>query len=99
MDNNGTQESWLKKAWHRIQNPEGDKVIVIIVLLLILISFLAIFSSTPLLPAQESRLATMKDHGLVAILGIGLMILLYNFDIKWIKYLSQTGFLISLVLL
>lgn len=99
MENNGTQESRLKKAWHRIQNPEGDKVILIIVLLLILISFLAIFSSTPLLPAQESRLATMKDHGLVAILGIGLMILLYNFDIKWIKYLSQTGFMISLVLL
>lgn len=82
-----------------MQNLEGDKVILIIVLLLFLISFLAIFSSTPLLPAQESRLATMKDHGLVAILGIGLMILLYNFDIKWIRYLSQTGFIISLVLL
>ena len=99
MENTGTQETLLKKAWHKMQNLEGDKVILIIVLLLFLISFLAIFSSTPLLPAQESRLATMKDHGLVAILGIGLMILLYNFDIKWIRYLSQTGFIISLVLL
>ena len=99
MENTGTQGSWLKKLWHKVQNPEGDKVILIIVLLLILISFLAIFSSTPLLPAQESRLATMKDHGFVAVLGIGLMILLYNFDIKWIKYLSQTGFIISFVLL
>lgn len=99
MESTGTQGSLLKKVWNRMQNLEGDKVILIIVLLLILISFLAIFSSTPLLPAQESRLATMKDHGLVAVLGIGLMMLLYNFDIKWIKYLSQAGFLISLVLL
>ena len=83
----------MKKAF------EGDKVILIIILLLILISFLAIFSSTPLLPAQESRLDTMKEHGIIAIFGIGLMILLYRFDIKWIKYLSQAGFVISFVLL
>lgn len=86
----------LKNAWNRLHNLEGDKVILIIVLLLILVSFLAIFSSTPLLPAQESRLATMKEHGYVAILGIGLMTLLYHFKINWIKYLSQTGFLVSL---
>ena len=86
----------LKDAWNRLHNLEGDKVILIIVLLLILVSFLAIFSSTPLLPAQESRLATMKEHGYVAILGIGLMTLLYHFKINWIKYLSQTGFLVSL---
>lgn len=99
MDNNGTQESWLKKAWHKLQNLEGDKVILIIVLLLILISFLAIFSSTPLLPAQGSRLATMREHGMVAILGIGLITLLYRFDIKWIKYLSQAGFVLSFIML
>ena len=56
----------MKKAF------EGDKVILIIILLLILISFLAIFSSTPLLPAQESRLDTMKEHGIIAVFGIGL---------------------------
>ena len=85
----------LKDAWNRLHNLEGDKVILIIVLLLILVSFLAIFSSTPLLPAQESRLATMKEHGYVAIFGIGLMILLYHFKISWIKYLSQAGFILS----
>ncbi len=89
----------LKDAWNRLHNLEGDKVILIIVLLLILVSFLAIFSSTPLLPAQESRLATMKEHGLVAILGIGLMILLYHFKISWIKYLSQAGFILSFCML
>jgi len=85
--------------WQRISNIQGDKVILIIVLLLILISFLAIFSSTPLLPAQETRIDTMKEHGLIAIFGIGIMFLLYHFDIKWIKYLSQAGFVLSFVLL
>ena len=99
MDNKGTQERRLKKAWHKLQKLEGDKVILIIVLLLILISFLAIFSSTPLLPAQGSRLATMREHGMVAILGIGLITLLYRFDIKWIKYLSQAGFVLSFIML
>lgn len=89
----------IKKLWHRIQNLEGDKVILIIVLLLILISILAIFSSTPLLPSQESRLATMKDHGFVVVLGIGVMILLYNFKIDWIKWCSRFGFILSAVLL
>ena len=99
MEDNKTIGGRLKSLWNRLHNLEGDKVILIIVLLLILVSFLAIFSSTPLLPAQESRLATMKEHGLVAILGIGLMILLYHFKISWIKYLSQTGFVISFGLL
>ena len=89
----------IKKLWHRIQNLEGDKVILIIVLLLILISILAIFSSTPLLPSQESRLATMKDHGFVVVLGICVMILLYNFKIDWIKWCSRFGFILSAVLL
>ena len=91
--------SRLAGIWHKLQNPEGDKVILIIVLLLFLISFLAIFSSTPLLPSQATRLGTMKEHGVVALLGIGLMALLYHFDIKWIKYLSQAGFALSFIML
>ena len=78
---------------------EGDKVITIIVLLLMLISFLAIFSSTPLLPAQESRLATMVSHGLVAIGGIGVMIWLYHWKTETVRKFSQIGFFISLVML
>ncbi len=89
----------IKKLWHRIQNLEGDKVILMIVLLLILISILAIFSSTPLLPSQENRLATMKDHGFVVLLGIVVMILLYNFKIDWIKWCSRFGFILSAVFL
>ena len=44
-------------------------------------------------------MATMKDHGIIAILGTGLIILMYNFEIKWLRYLSQTGFMISFILL
>lgn len=90
--NKGSIGGLLKKV-------EGDKVIMIIVLLLLLISFLAIFSSTPLLPAQESRLKTMTSHGMVAILGIGLMIVLYHMKIDWLRKFSQIGFIGSFIML
>jgi cell division protein FtsW len=99
MEGNKTIGGRLKDIWNRLHNLEGDKVILIIVLLLILISFLAIFSSTPLLPAQESRLATMKEHGRVAIFGIIIMGVLYRFKINWIKYISQIGFIASFAVL
>ena len=96
MENTERQGGWLKTVWNRMMNLKGDKVILIIIILLILISFLAIFSSTPLLPAQSSRLATMKDHGLIVFFGIAVMFVLYHFEIKWIRTLSQLGFIISL---
>ena len=99
MEENKTSGNRIADIWHKMMNLKGDKVILIIVLLLFLISFLAIFSSTPLLPSQESRLATMRDHGMVALLGVGLMTLLYHFEIKWFKYLSQIGFILSFVML
>lgn len=99
MESSDRHNSRINSIWQRMLNLEGDKVILIIILLLILISFLAIFSSTPLLPAQSSRLATMKDHGIVVFLGIAVMFILYHFNIKWIKKLSQWGFLLSFVML
>ena len=81
------------KSNNILKRLEGDKVIMIIVLLLLLISFLAIFSSTPLLPAQEDRLATMTAHGMVAALGIGLMIGLYYIPINWLRTIGKIGFI------
>ena len=78
---------------------EGDKVILIIVLLLLLVSFLAIFSSTPLLPAQASRLKTMFTHGAVAVGGIVLMLCLYYTPIDWFKKISKFGFIGSFIML
>lgn len=87
MENKG-KNSILKRL-------EGDKVIMIIVLLLLLISFLAIFSSTPLLPAQESRLNTMTAHGIIAIVGVVVMLALYYTPIGFLKKISKFGFILS----
>ena len=85
--------------WAMLQKVEGDKVILIIVLLLLLVSFLAIFSSTPMLPAQESRLDTMTKHGFVALVGIGVMFLLYHIKIDRWKGLAKFGFIGSAIML
>lgn len=93
-------ETEKKGLWRIIDSIEGDKVIWIIVLLLILISVLAIFSSTPLL-SQESRIEIMKSHGKVAIAGLALIFVLYKFVTKIgiYRFFSQFGFFVSLGLL
>lgn len=93
-------ETEKKGLWRIIDSIEGDKVIWIIVLLLILISVLAIFSSTPLL-SQESRIEIMKSHGKVAIAGLALIFVLYKFVTKIgiYRFFSQFGFFVSLALL
>ncbi len=101
MENNGyTQpEASRKGLWRLIDKIEGDKVIWIIVLLLMLISVLAIFSSTPLL-SNDSRIDIMKKHGLVALGGLGVIIGLYNIKkIGLFRFFAQFGFFISVMLL
>ena len=99
MEDRQKKESPRGPLWAMLQKVEGDKVILIIVLLLLLVSFLAIFSSTPLLPAQETRLQTMTEHGGVALLGIILMFILYHMKVEWMKPLSQIGFGLSAIML
>lgn len=99
MKGKDNPESNKGPLWAMLQKVEGDKVILIIVLLLLLVSFLAIFSSTPMLPAQESRLDTMTEHGIVALLGIGVMFFLYHIKIEWLKPFARLGFIFSVVML
>lgn len=99
MEEKDKQETGRGPLWNILQRIEGDKVILMIVLLLLLVSFLAIFSSTPLLPAQDDRLKTMTDHGIIALLGIGIMVVLYYMKIEWIKGLAKWGFPLSAVML
>lgn len=99
MKGKDSQESNKGPLWAVLQKVEGDKVILIIVLLLLLVSFLAIFSSTPMLPAQESRLKTMTEHGIVALLGIGVMFFLYHIKVEWLKPFAKLGFIFSAGLL
>lgn len=102
MEKNGyrNEETPKKGLWHIIDSIEGDKVIWIIVLLLILVSVLAIFSSTPLL-SDASRIEIMKDHGGVAIFGLLMIFVLYKFITKIgiYRFFSQFGFVVSLLLL
>ena len=83
-----------------INSIEGDKVIWIVALLLIVISVLVIFSSTPLL-SDKTRIEIMKEHGKVAIAGVILIFFMYKFitRIGIYRFFSQFGFIVSLILL
>ncbi len=97
---NNNPEAERKGLWGIIDSIEGDKVIWIIVLLLILISVLAIFSSTSLL-SGESRIDIMKSHGLVAMVGLTIIFLMYKFITKIgiYRFFAQFGFMFTLILL
>ncbi len=100
MENNGNSEAGKKGLWGIIDNIEGDKVIWIIVLLLILISVLAIFSSTSLL-SGETRIEIMTGHAKIAIFGLVMIFVMYKW-IRWIglyRAVSQLGFITSFILL
>ena len=96
------RETTKKRFWNPFDNLQGDKVIWMIVLLLMLISVVTVFTSTPLLALQKhtTRFAIIKEHLMYVGLGLGLIILLYNFkNIKIFKFLSKYGFALSLFLL
>ncbi len=100
MENNGQNEAPKKGLWKIIDSIEGDKVIWIIVLLLILISVLAIFSSTSLL-SEDTRIDIMKNHALIAMIGLGLIFAMYKW-MRWIgvyRFFSQLGFVFTFFLL
>lgn len=96
--NKGTSKSGF---WNFIDNIEGDKVVWIIVFLLIMVSILAIFSSTSLLKeGSKDRMDFIMDH--MVIVGIGLLLIFGLYNIKKIavfRILSQFGFGLSIILL
>ena len=77
MEDNRQKEAGKWGLRSIIDSIEGDKVIWIVALLLIVISVLVIFSSTPLL-GDKSRIDIMKDQGLLAIGGLALNFFLYS---------------------
>ena len=96
--NTGTQR---KGFWGFIDNIEGDKVVWIIVFLLIMISILAIFSSTSLLKeGSKDRMDFVSEH--LVIVGIGLALIFGLYNVKKIgifRILSKFGFGVSFILL
>ena len=103
MAKDGTKKSGTQKKgfWGFIENIEGDKVVWIIVFLLIMISILAIFSSTSLLKeGSKDRMDFVSEHLVIVGIGMGLIFGLYNIKkIGIFRILSQLGFGISVVLL
>lgn len=93
-----------KKKWNIrniFENFEGDKVVWMIVLLLMLISVLCMFSSTSrLLSSGQSRIDVVKDQLILVAAGIGIIILIYNIrNLAILRWLSKFGFAVSLLLL
>lgn len=90
-----------KTFWNFFENTEGDKVVWIIVLMLIMVSILCIFSSTSrLLGPGQSRLDLVWDHLKIVILGIALILICYFIpSINFFRKMSSLGFIFSLGLL
>ncbi len=100
MEHNGNGEAKGKGLWGIIDRIEGDKVIWLIVLLLILFSVLTIFSSTSNID-NTSRIDKMADQFKWACIGLGIIFFMYKCitGIGFYRILSQGGFFVSLVLL
>ena len=88
--------------WNLIDKIEGDKVIWMIVFLLILISVLAISSSTTLLALDSgtTRVEIIKNQAIIVMMGLGLIFICYNIkSLKFFMWCSKLGFAISAILL
>lgn len=81
---------------------EGDKITWMIVLMLMMISILAISSSTPMLAlmTNSTRSAIIREQLFVVSFGLIIIIGLYNIrKIGIFRILSQFGYVVSLLLL
>ena len=96
------KEKRKNTLWNFLDNLEGDKVVWMIVLLLMLISIVAIFSSTSQLALQQntSRMKIISEQMLVTLGGLVLIIFCYNIrKIGIFRVFSQLGYFVSIFLL
>ena len=89
--------------WGLIDRIQGDKVVWMILMLLILFSIVSIFSSTSLLAEPDkgiSRLDIFVEQLGIVVAGVAVIFICYKIPyIKVFRVLSQIGFLVSIVLL
>lgn len=90
-----------KTLWNFFDTLEGDKVVWLITILLFLSSIVCLFSSTSrLLSAGQTRLDIVRGQIILATVGMGIIVLLYNIrDVRILRWFSGWGFVISLILL
>lgn len=94
----------FSKIFDRLRNRslEGDKVVWVILFLLVIISVLTIFSSTPILAELDktTRIDIIKEH--LFIVGLGFLLIFCLYSIKKIaifRIFSQLGYGVSMLLL
>lgn len=93
------KKDWFSKA---IDKLEGDKVIWMIVFMLIVISIVAISSSTSLLAKQfaSSRMSYAMEQVFVSLFSLGLILFIYKFfNVGVLRLLSKYGFVVSFAIL
>ena len=99
----GTKEKKTKRdIWNWMDGFRGDKVILIIALLLMLISVISVFSSTPLLALEKGidRISIMTTQLKVVVAGVVVILLLYIFGrSKLYRVFGKFGFVLSLAML
>ena len=81
---------------------KGDKVIWLVVLLLAILSVLAVYSSIVTLAYKYQggdTLYYLFKHGIILIVGFGLMILAHNLNYKYYSRIAQIAIFISIPLL
>ncbi len=90
-----------RSIWNIFEDIEGDKVVWMIALLLMLISVLCMFSSTSrLLVSGQSRIDVVKDQLILVAFGIGIIIAIYSIrNLGVLRWLSKFGFVLSFALL
>ena len=100
MNKDNKNNSGNSRFWNFIDNIEGDKVVWVIVFMLIIVSVLAIFSSTSLLKeGTKDRIDFIKDHIVIVGLGLGIITGLYNIKrIGVFRFFSKLGFAVSFLM-
>lgn len=88
--------------WGWLGGFKGDKIVLMVLLLLMMVSLIAISGSTPLLAMQTktTRMSVIGKHVIVTAIGMLLIFVIYNVpNSKWLERLSKLGFPVSLLLL
>lgn len=101
MEQNTENTTGQKGLWNFIDNVKGDKVVWIIVFMLIMISALAIFSSTSALTGEnQNRVLQLRSHSLTVLGGLVLIWGLNKIkSVRFFRRISQTFFVISFIAL
>ena len=98
----GKEKKKRFNIWNWMEGFRGDKVILIVALLLMLTSVISVFSSTPLLALERGidRISIMTSQLKVVGIGLVLILLLYIFGrSKAYRIIGKYGFFLSLVML